>query len=168
KPWKRGRTDTNLPLGPSGMPCVQSFSATGGLSRLATAQALGGLNMNAVLPATRASLLEALSQAPTSGGRNWVSLFKYSRAWRTGSDFTVILPLASTISAPKARKKAPSHSTLSVVTPSGKPKENPALWHFSAAPRKASQVQASAALVGWARAGYIGRMSIPACCVIRS
>ena len=106
-PWKRGRTDTNRPLGPLGMPCVQSFSATCGASRLATAQALGGLKIKAPLPETSHLLLEALSQAPTSGGRNSPSRLRYSRACRTASDFTVMLPLASTSSAPCARKNAP-------------------------------------------------------------
>ena len=69
-PWKRGKTETNLPWGPFGMACVQSLSATCGASRLATAQALGGLKIKVPLPATSHLLLEALSQALTSGGKN--------------------------------------------------------------------------------------------------
>src|SRR4051812_29648229 len=117
------------------MPCVQSCSATLGASRFATAQALGGLKIKAPLPETSHLLLEALSQAWTSGGRNAESRLQYSRTWPTAFEVTVMLPLASTSSAPKARKRAPIQSALSVVPPSGSPNGNPALWHFSAAIR---------------------------------
>src|SRR5262249_28548895 len=120
-PWKRGSTDTKRPLAPLGMACVHSFSATCGASRLATAQALGGLKISAPLPDTSHLLLEALSQARRPGGRNCDRRWRESSASRMASDSTVISPLASTSSAPNARKKAPSQSTLSVVTPSGKP-----------------------------------------------
>ena len=39
----------------------------------------------------------------------------------------------------------PVRVRLSVVVPSGKPKAKPPFWHFSAAARKASQVQLASA-----------------------
>jgi hypothetical protein len=72
-PWKRGSTDTNRPLGPFGIAWVHSFSATCGASRLATAHALGGLKIRAPLPEISHLLLDVLSQALTSGGRNFAS-----------------------------------------------------------------------------------------------
>src|SRR5258707_12500944 len=99
-PWKRGRTDTNLPLGPLGMPCVQSFSATCGASRLATAHALGGVKIKAPLPETSHLLLEALSHALTSGGRKAASRGGYSIASRARSHGAVTLPFAAASSAP--------------------------------------------------------------------
>src|SRR5262249_42971277 len=167
-PWKRGSTDTNRPLAPFGMACVHSFSATCGASRLATAQALGGLKIKAPLPATSHLLLEALSQALTSGGRNAESRCKYSSAWRVASDLMVISPFSLTSSAPKARNKAPSQSTLSVAPPSGSPNGYPALWHLSAASKKLSQVQSSTALLGAPPAGNIDNRSMPARSFMRS
>ena len=52
---------------------VQHFSATAMLSRLATAQAEGGLKTSADLPEISARLFEASSQAQTSFGRNFDS-----------------------------------------------------------------------------------------------
>src|SRR5262247_314134 len=52
-PWKRGSVETKRPLGPFGMAGVHSCSATFGVSRLATAHALGGLKIKAPLPETR-------------------------------------------------------------------------------------------------------------------
>ena len=51
------------------MPWCHVCSATSGLSRRATAQALGGFMISAVLPATNALLLLASSQAGASAGR---------------------------------------------------------------------------------------------------
>src|SRR5436305_1090406 len=69
-PWNRGSMATKRPRGPFGIACVHSLSATCGASRLATAHALGGLKINAPLPEISHLLLELLSQALTSGGRN--------------------------------------------------------------------------------------------------
>src|SRR6266702_3111484 len=87
-------------------------------------------------------------------------------AWRTGSDFTVTLPLASTSMAPNEWKIAPAVSTESGVVPSPMPNGKPAFWHASAALRNASSVQFSA--FGGAPAGYMACTSMPACCFIRS
>src|ERR1700733_4162321 len=76
------------------------------------------------------------------------------------------LPLASTTSAPKARKNAPTVSTESLVSPRPIPNGNPPLWQASAAFRKASVVQLSA--LGGLPAGYISCTSIPAYFFIRS
>ena len=55
------------------MPWVQSCSAICGASRLATAHELGGFMISAPLPAISHLLLEVLSQAGASGGRNCAS-----------------------------------------------------------------------------------------------
>src|SRR5215475_15469650 len=99
-PWKRGSTDTKRPLAPLGMACVQHFSATCGASRLATAQALGGLKISAPLPEISHLLLEASSHAVASLGQKAKSFLPYSSTCLTLSDFTVTLPLASISSAP--------------------------------------------------------------------
>src|SRR5436190_7926085 len=72
-PQKYGRKGANRPFGPDGMPWVHNCSATCGASRLATAQELGGFMISAPLPEIRYLLLEALSQAGASGGRNCAS-----------------------------------------------------------------------------------------------
>jgi hypothetical protein len=51
----------------------QHCSAICGASRLATAQALGGFMISAPLPEISHLLLEASSQAATSGGRNAIN-----------------------------------------------------------------------------------------------
>src|SRR4029450_7962190 len=124
-----------------GKPCVQHFSATCGASRLATAQALGGLKINAPLPEISHLLFEASSHAVASPGQKGKSRLPYSSTCLTLSDFTVTLPLASISPAPYARNSPPTHWLVSVVEPSGRPKPPPAFWHFSAAARKASHVQ---------------------------
>jgi hypothetical protein len=78
----------------------------------------------------------------------------------------VIFPSASTSVAPKDWKTAPTVSTESVVVPRPIPNGTPALWHASAALRKASSVQSSA--LGGCPAGYMACTSMPACFFIRS
>src|SRR4051794_26552372 len=165
-PQRYGRYGAKRPFGPAGMPCVQHCLAISGASRLATAQALGGLQISAPRPETSHLLLEASSQAGASGGRKAASLRRYSITCRTLSDFTVILPSLSTSSAPKDWKKAPILSTESVVWPSPRPNGTPALWQASAAFRNVSMFQLSA--LGASPGGYMATTSIPACCFIRS
>src|SRR5258707_10918582 len=126
------------------MPCVQHCSATCGASRLATAQALGGFMISAPRPETSHLLLEESSQAGASGGKNLDTRAYHSTAWRTGSDLTVMLPLASTSAAPNDWETAPAASTESGVVPSPMPNANPPLWSASCALANASNVQASA------------------------
>src|SRR5947208_2749271 len=125
----------------------QHFSATCGASRLATAQALGGLKINAPLPEISHLLFEESSHAWASGGQAAAILLPNSITCLTLSVLTVMSPLAFISSAPCARNRAPTQRKESVVRPSGRPKPTPAFWHFSAAARKASQVQ-SASLGG--------------------
>src|ERR687886_2540124 len=66
--WNRLR-GANRPSGPAGIGCVQHRSATRGASRLATAQALGGLQTSAPLPEISQRLFAASSHATASGGR---------------------------------------------------------------------------------------------------
>src|ERR1700741_3690228 len=99
------------------MPCVHNCSATCGASRLATAHALGGFMISEPLPAIRYLLLEALSHAGASGGSHCASFLYYPSAWRTASDLTETLPLASNRAAPNDWKIAPSVSTFASVTP---------------------------------------------------
>src|SRR3546814_17268204 len=82
-PQKYGRNGANRPPGPFGMLCVQHCSAICGASRLATAQALGGLMIIEALPETRNLLFDASSQAATSFGSTLPRRFLYSRTWRT-------------------------------------------------------------------------------------
>src|SRR5581483_7741345 len=96
----RGRIGLKRPAGPFGNPCVQHFSAICGASRLATAQALGGLNISAPLPEMSHLLLDESSHAWTSLGRKAASRLPYSSTLRTASLLTVTLPLASISSAP--------------------------------------------------------------------
>src|SRR4051812_50154499 len=72
---KYGRNGANRPFGPAGKPWVQHCSATCGASRLATAQALGGVIIIAPLPHTSPFLLEASVQAPPPRGREEISFF---------------------------------------------------------------------------------------------
>src|SRR5215510_1763345 len=72
-PEKKGRHGAKRPFGPEGMPCVHNCSATCGASRLATAQALGGFKINAPRPEMSHLLLEVLSHAGASGGKNRAS-----------------------------------------------------------------------------------------------
>src|SRR6266851_5218711 len=102
---------------------------------------------NAPLPEISHLLFEESSQAWASGGQNWAILLPNSITCLTLSVLTVMSPLAFISSAPNARNSAPTHRYESVVRPSGRPNSCPALWHFSAAARKASQVQ-SASLGG--------------------
>src|SRR5262245_21291652 len=104
-PHRYGRNGAKRPLGPDGKLCVQHCSATWGASRLATAQALGGFMISEPLPEISHLLLLLSSHAGASAGRNWASLAMYSRAWRTLSDFTVMLPFSFTSMAPWAWKK---------------------------------------------------------------
>src|SRR4051812_39862945 len=99
-PQKYGMYGWWRPFGPTGDGNVQSCSATFGASRLATAHALGGFMMSAPLPAISHLLFDASSHAKTSGGSSGTSLFVYSSTCFTASDFTAMLPLASTSSAP--------------------------------------------------------------------
>ncbi len=56
--WENG---TKRPLGPFGAENVQQSAATCGASRLATAHAEGGFQINALLPEISARLLDASS-----------------------------------------------------------------------------------------------------------
>src|SRR5262245_66631004 len=118
------------------MPWCQVCSATSGLSRRATAQALGGFMISAVLPATNILLLLESSHDGASVGRYATSCFQYSSAFLTLSLLTVMSPLAFTSSASKPWKMAPQVSTESAVVPSPMPKGTPALWQAAAALRK--------------------------------
>src|SRR3954453_11473042 len=60
-PQKYGLYATNRPFGPRGAENVQQSCATRGWSRFATAQAEGGLKINALWPEIKARLLDALS-----------------------------------------------------------------------------------------------------------
>src|SRR5204863_2654497 len=102
-------------------------------------------------------------------GRNGTSFLNHSSTWRVASDLTVTLPSLSTRAAPWLRNTGSTQLTESLVTPSGRPKGKPALWHFSAAARKKSHVHLSASsLSGGAPAGYILVSSSPTCCLKRS
>src|SRR4051812_19467447 len=79
-PQKYGRYGWMRPFGPRGAENVHSCSATCGLSRLATAHALGGFMMSAPLPETSHLLFDASSHAGASGGRKATSFFAYSSA----------------------------------------------------------------------------------------
>src|SRR3974377_536463 len=57
-PQKYPRKGIKRPFGPEGFGKGQQSAATDGLSRFATAQADGGLKINAVLPEISARLLE--------------------------------------------------------------------------------------------------------------
>src|SRR5690349_8861729 len=107
-PQKNGSPGLKRPFGPLGEGNVHRCSATFGLSRLATAYALGGFMISAPLPAISHLLFEASSHANTSGGRNRTSSLQYSIAWRVSAELTVMLPLASTRCAPCAAKIAPA------------------------------------------------------------
>jgi len=72
-PQKKGRHGAKRPFGPEGMPCVHNCSAICGASRLATAQALGGFKISAPRPEMSHLLLEVLSHAGASGGKNRAS-----------------------------------------------------------------------------------------------
>ena len=67
--------------------------------------------ISAPLPATSHLLFDASSQANTSGGRNGTSFFMYSSTCFTGSEFTVMFPLASTRYAPYEADSAPTQSS---------------------------------------------------------
>src|SRR5256885_17209688 len=101
-PQKYGRAGTSRPLAPFGVGNVQQSAATSGASRLATAQADGGFQIIALLPEIRARLFEASSQLTESGDMNCTSFLAYSMAIITLSLSIVMLPLASTRSAPNA------------------------------------------------------------------
>src|SRR5712691_9296815 len=68
-PQKYGMQGVKRPFGPAGMPCVHNCSTTCGASRLATAQALGGLRISAPRPEISHLLLEASSHDGASGGK---------------------------------------------------------------------------------------------------
>src|SRR5437660_12857897 len=91
-PQKNGTAGSKRPWGPLGVGKVQSCSATFGASRTATAQAEGGFMINDDCPEIRALLLEASSQANTSGGSTGTSFLNHSSTCFTASDFTVMLP----------------------------------------------------------------------------
>ena len=82
--------------------------------------------------------------------------------------FLATAAAASSIVAMPHVRGAHAAGKLSVVAPSGRPNGYPALWHFSAATRKLSQVQVSASALGAAPAGYMPWMSIPACSLSKS
>src|SRR3954471_19133175 len=157
------------PFGPLGAGKVHSCSATFVASRFATAQAEGALKMRALCPEISALLLEASSQAKTLGGKNGAVFLNHSSTVRVASLLTVMLPLASTISAPWLLNIEPTHCTASLVVLIGMPNGKPALWHFSAACAKKSQVHAAvSSLSGGAPAGYILVTSSPTICFSRS
>src|SRR5207302_5902679 len=132
-PQNEGCAGSKRPFGPLGAEKCQHCSATFGASRTATAQAEGGLKMNAAWPEISALLLLESSQAKTSGGRNGTSFLNHASTCLTGSDLTMMLPSLSTRSAPCAVKTAPTQFAVSPVEPSATPNGWPALWHFSAA-----------------------------------
>ena len=116
-------------------------------------------------PEMRYLLFEASSQAKTSGGMYFTSCCMYSSTCRTASFFfTRMSPFASTRSAPKEWKSAPTQSIESVVCPRPRPIGWPAFWTLGAAFNSASQVQFSASAVGFRPAGYIAWKSMPAAC----
>src|SRR4029077_4942433 len=117
------------------MSWVQQFSATFGLSRLATAQALGGFMMLEPLPEMSQRLLPAVSQAYTSGGVTAIIFLRYSSACRVSFESIVMLSFSSTITAPYELKIAPTQSTASLVCPMASPTGWPALKSFSAVDR---------------------------------
>src|SRR5580658_7537615 len=69
-PQKYGRCGTMRPFGPRGLENVQQSAATCGASRLATAQADGGFQIRALLPAISTRLLDASSYWTVSAGMN--------------------------------------------------------------------------------------------------
>src|SRR5205814_9119773 len=72
-PQKYGMVGVKRPFGPAGMPCVHNWLATCGASRLATAQALGGLRISAPRPEISHLLLDESSHAGASGGKKRAS-----------------------------------------------------------------------------------------------
>src|SRR5437764_3241026 len=161
-PQYEGCAGSKRPFGPFGDGKCQHCSATFGASRTATAQAEGGLKINAAWPEISALLFEESSQAKTSGGSNGTSFLNQPSTCFTGSDLTVMLPSLSTSSAPCAVNTAPTQLAVSGVWPIANPNGWPALWHFSAAVRKKSQVHLSvSSLFGGAPAGYICVRSRP-------
>src|SRR5215213_9310296 len=120
-PQKYGRWGTMRPFGPFGLGKVQQSAATCGASRFATAHADGGFQMSAAFPEISARLFEASSHWIASGGMNFTSFWQYSMAAMTLSDSIVILPLATTRSAPKAPNVAPQ-TWLASVLPEPQPK----------------------------------------------
>src|SRR5271166_637464 len=132
-PQKYGRCGTRRPTGPRGLGKVQQSWATCGASRLATAQADGGFQINAALPEIKARLLEASSHWTASDGMNFTIFWQYSIAAITLSDPIVMSPLAFTRSAPKAPNVAPQVWLASVLFwPQPKPMGYPALNMASA------------------------------------
>src|SRR5277367_1227431 len=132
-PQKYGRYGTSRPFGPRGFGKVQQSAATSGASRLATAQAEGGFQIMAALPEMRARLFDASSQLTASRGMNWIIFLQYSMTAITLSDSIVMLPLASTRSAPNAPNVVPQVWFASVLPePQPKPIGKPALKHASA------------------------------------
>src|SRR5712692_360894 len=68
-PQKYGRCGTSRPILPLGFGKCQVSAAIAGASRLATAQALGGFQIRAAEPATKALLLDASSYEMVSRGK---------------------------------------------------------------------------------------------------
>src|SRR5689334_10629569 len=114
-PQKYGRCGTMRPFGPVGLGNVQQSSATCGASRLATDHAEGGFQMNVALPEINARLFDASSQLTASAGMNFTMRSAYSITCFTLSDSTMMLPLASTRSAPNAPNVAPQVWLASVL-----------------------------------------------------
>src|SRR5690242_17033635 len=151
-----GRYGAKRPFGPFGIEKVQHCSATLGLSRFATDQAEGGFMIIEPWPEMSHLLLDASSHAKTSFGMYLTSCCMYSSTCFTASFFlTMMLPLASTRSAPYEWKSAPTQSIESVVWPRPRPIGWPAFCSAGAALSSMSHVQLSASLVGLAPAGYI-------------
>ena len=88
------------PAGPRGTSQCHRCRATSGLSRLATAHALGGLKMALPVPEMSQRLLLASSHAYTLSGMTVASRVRYSRASRTASESAAISPCAFTMAAP--------------------------------------------------------------------
>src|ERR1700761_5483923 len=122
-PKKYGRIGTMRPFGPRGFGKVHRSSAICGASRLATAHADGGFQISADLPEINARLLDASSKLTVSAGRKGISRLAYSITAFTLSESAVMLPLASTRSAPNAPNVAPQVWFESVVGP--QPSANP-------------------------------------------
>ena len=98
-----------------------------------------------------------------------VSSFMSSSTRRTGSEFTVMLPFASTMWAPNDVNRGPSHMPVSFVAPIGFAKGTPAAWSFRHAARNRSYVHESTrALSRSGLAGNIFWRSMSACFFHRS
>ena len=168
-PQKNDVNARNRPAGPRGTSQCQTCLATSGLSRLATAHALGGLKIAPPSPEMSQRLLLASSHAYTLSGMNSARRTRYSSTSRTASDPATTSPCSSTRAAPYEAKRCASHALPSGVAASGAPNERPAACSPAAARRKASQSQPSTLAGSRAPpAGNSSVRSIPPCSRNRS